>query len=191
MKYFIDKYIRKAKFEYVRTQGFTSGTVTCFILWTPPYFAELEEQLMSLPHNLQMKIVFDKMCASKVIRTSYHSRFLFMEVALAPFIVKVERSRIGCIKEYLDPYDVQMNSLQTGHVQHGVCIFGLMLVARMTLGSTSACSNFQWSRLACPSNTQRQTVVSLHNFLQLKVVLMRLTLPMMDGCNYNNAVYLL
>ena len=121
MKYFIDKYIRKAKFEYVRTQGFTSGTVTCFILWTPPYFAELEEQLMSLPHNLQMKIVFDKMCASKVIRTSYHSRFLFMEVALAPFIVKVERSRIGCIKEYLDPYDVQMNSLQTEHVQHGGC----------------------------------------------------------------------
>lgn len=66
---------------------------------------------MSLPHNLQMKIVFEKMCASKVIRTSYHSRFLFMEVALAPFIVKVERSRIGWIKEYLDPYDVQMNSL--------------------------------------------------------------------------------
>lgn len=45
--------------------------------------------------------MFDKVFESKVIRTSYLSRFGLIEVALTGtvLIVKVEMSRISCIKD--------------------------------------------------------------------------------------------
>ena len=77
----------------------TSYIHSC-IFWTLAYFTELEDQLTSLSRNLQWKQckMFDKVCGSNKdilsLQVLTHGRS--SDPAL---IVKVEMSRIGCIKE--------------------------------------------------------------------------------------------
>ncbi|KAF3592673.1 hypothetical protein DY000_02026890 [Brassica cretica] len=63
--------------------------------------------------------MFDKVFESKVIRTSYLSRFGLIEVALTGtvLIVKVEMSRISCIKDQVTCKQSLLRSLRCSDEQ--------------------------------------------------------------------------